>query len=223
MSLFKRIFRDKAGAEPSQPASSSGFEDSDQDAVEDEPSRGPGRREAVHMVLRETMRQHGIPADWIEGRTLKLVDPVRATAGTYVTLVIKGGQDRLLTYVPAFQASFREALARFDPRVFDWLRGVNWEFADGSAAPAAAQPKAKAAALAPGPAPALALAPADPPPNSGFDPPPSLIPAPQSPPEADEHERDLQALFAIRDAALRPSDGPPAAPDDFQTTRPAPP
>lgn len=161
------------------------------------------------MVLRETMRQHGIPADWIEGRTLKLVDPVRATTGTYVTLIIKGGQDRLLTYVPAFQASFREALARFDPRVSDWLRGVSWEFADGSVAPAAAQPKANAAAPA-----------SPPPPNSGFDPTPSLIPVPQSPAEADELERDLQALFAIRDAALRPADAPP---DDFQATRPAPP
>ncbi|MES2483245.1 MAG: hypothetical protein V4609_14710 [Pseudomonadota bacterium] len=206
MSLFKRIFRDKAGAEPSQPASSSGFEDSDNDSVQGEPSRGPGRREAVHMVLRETMRQHGIPADWIEGRTLKLVDPVRATTGTYVTLVIKGGQDRLLTYVPAFQASFREAMARFDPRVTDWLRGVSWEFADGSTAPAAAQTKAKAP-------------PAEAPANSGFDPTPSLIPTPQSPAEADQLEQDLQALFAIRDAALRPSDAPP---QDFQATRPAP-
>ena len=207
MSLFKRIFRDKARAEPAQPASSSGFEDSDGDSVQGEPSRGPGRREAVHMVLRETMRQHGIPADWIEGRTLKLVDPVRATTGTYITLVIKGGQDRLLTYVPAFQASFREAMARFDPRVSDWLRGVSWEVSDASAAPAAAaQSKAKAAA--------------EPPPNSGFDPTPSLIPTPQSPAEADQLEQDLQALFAIRDAALHPSD---TQPGDFQSTRPAPP
>jgi len=209
MSLFKRIFRDKAGAEPSQPASSSGFEDSDDESVQGEPSRGPGRREAVHMVLRETMRQHGIPADWIEGRMLKLVDPVRAATGTYITLVIRGGQDRLLTYVPAFQASFREAMARFDPRVSDWLRGVSWEFADGGAAPPAAQTKAKAASEAPAAAP----------PNSGFDPTPSLIPTPQSPAEADQLEQDLQALFAIRDAALRPSDTPP---EDFQATRPAP-
>jgi hypothetical protein len=206
MSLFKRIFRDKAAAEPSQPASSSGFDDSDDEPVQGEPSRGPGRREAVHMVLRETMRQHGIPADWIEGRTLKLADPARATASTYVILVIKGGQDRLLTYMPAFQASFREAMARFDPRVSDWLRGVSWEIADGSAAPAAtAQGKGKTTAESA--------------PNSGFDPTPSLIPAPQSLAEADQLEQDLQALFAIRDEALRPSD---TAPGDFQATRPAP-
>ncbi len=206
MSLFKRIFRDKAGPEPSQPASSSEFEDSDRDSVEDQASRGPGRREAVHMVLRETMRQHGIPADWIEGRTLKLADPARATAGTFIILVIKGGQDRLLTYVPAFQASFRDAMARFDPRVTDWLRGVSWEFADGNAATAAAaQPKATATATATV--------------DSGIDPTASLIPAPQSPAEADQLEQDLQALFAIRDAAMRPSE---TAPDDFQSTRPAP-
>lgn len=204
MSLFKRMFRDKSAPASSLPPSSSGFEDSDHDSMEDEPSRGPGRREAVHMVLRETMRQHGIPADWIEGRTLKMVEPLRGTTGTYVTLVIKGGQDRLLTYVPAFQASFREAMARFDPRVSEWLRGVSWEFADGgaTAAPAAApQPKAAEPALK----------------NDGFDPTPSLIPAPQSAAEADQLEADLQALFAIRDAALRAPDSP--APD-FQVTRP---
>ncbi|MEJ7931267.1 hypothetical protein WG922_14930 [Ramlibacter sp. AN1015] len=207
MSLLKRLFGDKT---PAQGASR--FQDSETSAHAPS-SRSVPRREVVHVVLRETMRQHGIPNDWIECRTLNLVQ-ANTPSGTYVTLVVKRGQDRLLPYVPAFQASFREALARFDPRAAEWLRAVAWEFDEaGAAVPPMPPVGASIAQAAPadgigtavGVAPLAAAAAAAQPgerPITGE-------------PEEDDVQADLRALFAIRDAALS---GQAAPADAFKPT-----
>lgn len=193
MSLFKRLFGDKP-APAQEPVSS--FHDSA--SLPAPTSRGVPRREVVHVVLRDTMRRHGIPSDWIECRTLSLVQSSRST-GTYVTFIVRHGQDRLLAYVPAFQASFREALDRFDPRAGDWLRGIAWQF--DSFGPGDIKPMPGPAAwedAAPRVASSAAV----------------RKPAPQ-PDEEDDLQSDLKALFAIRDAALK---GAPVAPDGFKPT-----
>ncbi len=191
MSLFRKMFRDKP------PASVYSSRDSQPDDSTDDSgptSRGNSRREVVHVVLRETMRQHGIPSDWIECRTLSMVSGTRST-GTYVTLIVRGGHDRLLPYVPAFQASLRKALERFDPRVGDWLRGLAWQFEDGEATPEA-MPAA----------------------DSWFSPARGLeVKEVDAATDADL-QSDLQALFAIRDAALSEAKGQ-SGPVDFQQTQ----
>ncbi|TFY96734.1 hypothetical protein [Ramlibacter rhizophilus] len=170
MSLLDRLFRRKLGAAAAPPSQL------DEPAQEPVSSRSVPRREVVHVVLRETMRQHAIPMDWIECRTLGVVQSGQSS-GTYVTLIVKGGQERLLAYVPAFQASFRQALLRFDPLASEWLRGLAWQFDFDPAAP--------------GPQPASEAEPT----RSG-----------DAPADADEElASDLQALYAIRDAALRPT------------------
>lgn len=218
MSLLKRLFGEKPPA-----AAATSFQDSDTSAYAPS-SRSAPRREAVHVVLRETMRRHGIPSDWIECRTLNLVQP-DAPAGTYVMLIVKRGQDRLLAYVPAFQASLREALTRFDPRAAEWLLGLAWQFEEDPAAtaprpvatntPAAGRAAAQASS-------GLAFAPA-----AGLVPPAAGAAAactrsgeagaqpPASPEHEDELQADLRALFAIRDAALA---GQVAPADAFKPT-----
>lgn len=189
MSLLRKIFSDKAapGGNTTQ------FRDSE---PEDEAPDGAPRRELVHVVLRDTMRRHGIPSDWIDCRVLSVVGTGKLPV-MHVTFIVRGGQERLLAYVPAFQASYWAEIARFEPRVRDWLLSLSWQFDGLAPAHAAAMPD----------------------PASW-----SAAPATASTPAAsteDDVEQDLKALFAIRDAALRDGgehkdEGSP----DFQPTRP---
>jgi len=121
-----------------------------------------------------------------------------------VTLIVRGGQDRLLPYVPAFQTSLRQALERFDPHVNDWLRGLAWEFEGTPAAEPAAVPVSAPAPLSiPGGL------------SAGLE--VRELGEQPAAAEEDDLEKDLRALFAIRDAALagRPDPAPP-----FEATRP---
>ena len=181
-------------------SSTSRFEDLDTD--EDQASRNASRREVVHVVLRDTMRKHGIPSDWIEDRVLSVVNR-EGVCGTHVQFIVRGGEERLMAYVHAFQDSFRRQLVQVEPRAMDWLRSLSWEFQG----------------VAPGPG-----AMPDPASWSGetstqlgeLDPSQARPRLTQS--EHDDLSEDLAALFAIRDEALRHDGGAGAA--DFQPTLP---
>jgi hypothetical protein len=144
------------------------------------------------------MRKHGIPSDWIECRVLSTVTR-SGRSGLHVNFVVRKAHDRLLTYVFAFQDSFERELGRFEPRAGDWLLSLGWEFQGFNAedmpdprtwvhsGPAPLQslpPLVSAKALRSG-----ALAGRD---DEGAEPPKT----------DDDVQRDLQALFAIRDAAM---------------------
>ncbi len=219
MGLIKRIFgngKDKEPGDPQGTPESTQFHESESTDEDSAASRNAPRRELVQVMLRDTMRKHGIPSDWID--LLMLSGTTKSgRAGLHVSFIVRQGHDRLLAYVFAFQDSFHRELARFDPRASDWLLSVGWQF-EGYAAPQrAAMPDPKvwvsSAPVAVGPQDAaIAFAPtADP---LELDSRPQEEPA-----EPDNLEDDLQALFAIRDAALAdPIDTP--SPLDFEPTRP---
>lgn len=232
MQVIKKLFG--WAPAPAAPPESAEFHESD--ATNEIGSRNAPRRELVHVVLRDSMRRHGIPSAWIECRILSMLSRNSKT-GMHVQLIVRDGTDRLLTYVPAFQTSFMQEIARFDPRVDDWLLSLSWQFhnltaALGSTMPdpatwarpvppgtpattpaprpasAVAAPAAKEAAPAPTQAPASAV-PAVP------------VPDPVDRAGDDEVLDDLRALYAIRDAALgRPARGGPSGEQDFESTRP---
>src|SRR5687767_6010661 len=128
MGLLDKIFTNR-GSSAASPAAAPTTEYKESDVNSDGAgSKETHRRELLQVVLRETMGQHGIPSDWIELRALAGVQPNRS-AGLHATFIVRDGQDRLLTYVFAFQESFRIELARLDPRCADWLMSVAWEFA----------------------------------------------------------------------------------------------
>lgn len=204
MGLFKKIF---SGDKPAQadPSPSSQFHDSESDGDTGTESRNAPRRELIHIVLRDTMRQHGIPSDWIDCRVLSDAGN-RTRAGMHVQLIVRHGHDRMLTYVPAFQGSFMQGLAKFEPRASDWLLSLAWEF-DGLDTsgkfpampdPASWSPAAPPAPPAPTPA--------------------ALAAAAAAAQEDDDVSQDLKALFAIRDAAIR--DDRADGHVDFQPTQP---
>jgi hypothetical protein len=219
MGLIGRIFGGKerehaAGSHTTQ------FHESEPDSSSDRgESRNAPRRELVQVILRDTMRKHGIPSDWIECRILSTVNRT-GRHGLHVNFVVKQAHDRLLAYVFAFQDSFERELARFEPRASDWLMSLGWEFRGFNSAEMP-DPRTWAQSA---PAPLAAM--------PGLNPKDSDFPVTEDPrhlesepPKTDDDvQRDLEALFAIRDAALaetarRKTEGPDTQ-AEFQPTQP---
>jgi len=161
-------------------------------------SENAPRRELVQVVLRDNMRRHGIPSDWIDCRILSVMTRKQKT-GMHVQFIVKKGEDRLLSYIHPFQDSFWLELEKFDSRPHDWLFSLGWQFEGQAARPMTAIP-----GLIDG------WDPADH--QTEHDTQPSELDAPEvdtQPPESDpgEIESDLAQLYAIRDAALsQPAD-----------------
>lgn len=215
MGLIGKLFGSgKDGAASVSPPASAQFHES-----EPEPARGPSkgarRRELVQVVLRETMREHGIPSDWIESRVLSVVGSA-SSSGAHITFIVRRGEDRLLTYVHAFEKGFARKLRQFEPRAMDWVLSLSWQFSGDEPAGEAEMPQSQT--WAPDAAqelvrPVPAAAPQREPKGEGRASPASATreapAASHSPaPEDEELQEDLQALFAIRDAALKSDPGP---------------
>jgi hypothetical protein len=132
-------------------------------------------------VLRDTMRKHAIPSDWIDCRVLSVVTR-KHKAGMHVQFIVRQGEEQLLPYVHAFQDTFWQQLEKFEAHPRDWLFSLAWQF-DGNGKAAPAMPL-----------------------SDGWDEdtqPPQDTQDTQPPEEdPDELATDLQALYAIRDAAL---------------------
>jgi hypothetical protein len=209
MGLLKRIF----GTSPDHPASSANAPETSQ-FRESEPteelngSRNAPRREVVQVILRDTMRQHGIPSDWIECRIVSTVSRTGRN-GMQVTFVVKKAHEKLLAYVFAFQDSFERELQRFEPHAKDWLMSVNWQFEGRTPMGKVEMPDPKTWT---GAAPLET--------TGGFG---GGADAFDDDKSDDDVQRDLEALFAIRDAAM--AEGKPAGrrnsdQPDFEPTRP---
>jgi len=195
MGLLNRIFRPDAKPADSALPSATRFQDTDSGSEDDQAeARLTVRRELVQVTLRETMRRHAVPSDWLDLRMLPVVNR-KGKQGMHVQLVVKQGQGSLLSYIPSFQSSFMAEIEKFEPRAWDWLLSISWQFTAITATDAGEEPRSVTAPSA--------LAPA-------------VKPSPAAAPVDDDVAQDLQALFAIRDAALQQSQDPP----DFEPTRP---
>lgn len=213
MGWLRKIFGGGDGRGSTGGPATSQFHESESTSDE-QLSRNAPRRELVQVILRDTMRQHGIPSDWIECRILATVNRTGA-AGMHVNFVVKQAHERLLHYVFAFQDSFERELARFEPRSKEWMLSLGWEFQGyKSAIEAMPDPGSWSRAAAAHAANALPGADA-----RAFA--PTTDPRDAEGPKSDEDvQRDLQALFAIRDAALADAARKPESENDFQNTQP---
>lgn len=246
MQLIKKLF----GKPQAHGASPESVQFHESDSGFGPESRNAPRRELVQVVLRDVMRRHGIPSAWIDCRILSMVNR-NSRPGLHVQLIVRDGIDRLLTYVPAFQTGFMEEIARFDPRVEDWLFSLSWQFynlgplGNGMPDPASWAGTTAAAALAAAPAraptptvaptagqrtpaasrPPVAVAQTQAMPGANSAQTRSTAPSQARDPVADDDDvmQDLQALYAIRDAALyqgRLAAKGPAGEKDFESTHP---
>ena len=92
------------------------------------------RRQLVHVLLRDVLRRHGIPASLVECQLL-VVSSRNRGPGMYVRLVLKQWDERLVRYAFAFQKALRVDILRFEPQANEWLHGVSWQFEFGESCP----------------------------------------------------------------------------------------
>lgn len=111
---------------PATSAGSLGFKESGSRAGAARSANEP-RRELVKMALRECLRRHGIPAEWIDCRTLS-VKSREKKSGLHVQFLVRKADEQLLPYVHAFQESFMGQICRIDPGAKEWLFSVSWQF-----------------------------------------------------------------------------------------------
>jgi hypothetical protein len=184
MGLLNKLFGTDKTVGDTQPQSSQ-FHESETTAQHG--NANAPRRELVHVVLRDTMRKHGIPSDWIDCRILSVMTR-NHTAGMHVQFIVGKGQNRLLNYVQPFQESFWQEIEKFEPRAREWLFSLAWQF-DGTGV--------RAKRPMPGP--------------DGWQDDSDLGGDTQPPDMVDEDlASDLQSLYAIRDAAIaQPSEPAP--------------
>lgn len=90
-------------------------------------SRNGARRDLVKLALRDAMRKHGVPSDWIDCRTLSAVTR-QGISGMHVQFLVRKADQEVLNYVHAFQESFWQEIESIDPQAREWLFSVGWEF-----------------------------------------------------------------------------------------------
>lgn len=122
-----KFIRKLIGGQGSAPASQFAPSEVAATSLDKTRSRNAPRRELVQLMLRETMRRHGIPSDWIDCRTLSVLTK-QHKSGMHVQFLVRKCDHQVLPWLHAFQESFWEQLLRTDPQAHDWLFSVGWEF-----------------------------------------------------------------------------------------------
>ncbi len=180
--------------------------------IEDNSDNGM-RRQLVQTLLRECLRRNGIPTGWIECQML-VVNSRSRGPGMYARLVLRHWDPRLLTYAYAFQKELLAAIGQFEPQSSTWLHGVSWEFNVGDSCPYPDMPdpavwRTPPAGAVPAAAAVLASAP-----------PVVAAPAANADDEVLRDLKDLQNMFAARDASMEEK-AAWGAQADFQPTQPS--
>ncbi len=162
------------------------------------------RRQLVHVLLRDVLRRHGIPAPLVECQMLVVTSRSRG-AGMYVRLVLKQWDERLVHYAFAFQKALKADILRFEPQATEWLHGVSWQFEFGESCPYAELPDKSFWQVAP---------------DWGAT--ADLMPSRPTTAETRkiEEREDLDRLFAIRDRELARQIDIGVARVEFEKTQP---
>lgn len=219
-SLFKRLFgsRSTAGSVPADKVSAqadaptSRFGDS-RATVEDSSDIGM-RSQLIHVLLRDALRRHGLPAHWIECQILQVASRRRGT-GMFVRLIVRHWDVRLMQHLMAFEKAFQTDIERFEPGASQWLHGISWQIQPLNGCPYTQMPD-KAFWLANPPS-APVIASSAPPPVVA-----SRSEAEKLPLQEDRGPAlsDVQRLFAIRDEEIAKTTSPGSA-SDYAPTEPS--
>lgn len=86
------------------------------------------RRELIRVVLKDTLRAHGIPTNWLACEVIIITRPNDGHE-THIHLVVLKWHEKLLRYADAFQRKLLLDLDRFDPSVDHSGYIVSWRFA----------------------------------------------------------------------------------------------
>ncbi|WP_296446865.1 hypothetical protein [Rhodoferax sp. UBA5149] len=92
------------------------------------------RRELIRVVLKDTLRLHGIPLDWIACEVISITRPP-SEEELHIQLVVMKWNEQLLRYASALQHQLLLGLDRFDPTVDHSKYVVSWRFSPDCGCP----------------------------------------------------------------------------------------
>ena len=223
---MKNLMRSLFGARPqAKPAPSALPPGHDNPLTIEDGSDNAIRRQLVHVLLRDVLRRHGIPPQWIECQMLVVASRSRGP-GMYVRLVLRHWDERLMHYAYALQNALLADMARFEPQAGEWLHGISWQLELADTCPYRTLPD-KSFWMEPvktaSPAPVAPVAPVVAPVVQAIPP----VQAVQAAPAAEENEenearQDLERLFLIRDQEIGKQAADGQAPVDYEKTQPSP-
>ena len=189
----------------------------DNPATIQEGSENDVRRHLVLVQMRDIMRRHGIPAQWIDCQVMPVASRRRGS-GMYLRLVVKHWDIRLMHYASAFQNELLAAIRKFEPQSAKWLHGISWQLEFDGSCPYTVLPGANFWQEAKTATPA----------ESGSKPERMPQQEPQQPhrqgPSRVEpvNKEELERLFAIRDEALGSQSDADEGKATYEKTQPAP-
>jgi hypothetical protein len=144
MNMFAKLFGSRAPNKPAKAAANSSQvhselrsgHSSNSQAHAPQAHSQSDRRELLRVVLRDTLRRHGIPAEWITAEMATMTSR-NGDRGIYWRLSIRHWDARLPVYCVAIQKALISKLHSFDPVAEDWLVGISWQYMleDESACP----------------------------------------------------------------------------------------
>ncbi|MES2581131.1 MAG: hypothetical protein V4627_00315 [Pseudomonadota bacterium] len=93
------------------------------------------QRELVRVVLKDTMRRHGIPSEWLACE-VNTVTNSNNTEELHIQLVLVQWHELLLRYAPALEIQLLRGLDRFEPTVDHAKKcTITWRFAPDCGCP----------------------------------------------------------------------------------------
>lgn len=92
-----------------------------------QPPQTAAARELAKVALRETLRAHGIPVDWVGCELIPRSLPGQPPA-YQIQLIIRHWHEGLLRYAPLLQDLVLQGLQRFDPVTDHGVHSVVWRF-----------------------------------------------------------------------------------------------
>lgn len=100
------------------------------------------RRELIRVVLKDTLRLHGIPSGWMACEVIIITRPPGEDE-LHIHLVVMKWNEQLLRYAPALQQQLLLGLDRFDPSVDHSKYIVSWHFSPDCGCPFTRMPDPK--------------------------------------------------------------------------------
>jgi hypothetical protein len=135
---FFKTPRDKSAGSDTSPDDSR-FAPHPAPSMSKKPEHAVSSRELVRVVLRDTLRKHGIPTDWVGCQIASRTQSGQATAHQ-IQLVILKWHEGLFRFAPLLQQQILQGLQQFDPQSDHSGHGVVWSFAPNCGCPYTTMP-----------------------------------------------------------------------------------
>ena len=93
------------------------------------------QRELIRVVLKATLRQHGIPTGWIGSDVTVIGRRSGGKKTLYVHLIVLHWNQALMNFAPELQTQMLQALDQFEPNVDHSNYIVSWRFSSECGCP----------------------------------------------------------------------------------------